>query len=98
MAPWSQAQQAPLGGLGESLEFPSDQEWKRVATLPRAPPGGQAREAPRFPFQEALRAGVINQQCLDPRTAPCSVPPLSWPCPLGLREMNTNFRYCAGNQ
>lgn len=69
------------------MEFPSDQEWKRVAALPRAPPGGQAREAPRFPFQEALRAGVINQQCLDPRTAPCSVPPLSWPCPLGLWEM-----------
>ena len=29
-------------------------EWKRVAALPRAPPGGQAWEVPRFPFQEAL--------------------------------------------
>lgn len=46
----------------------------------------------------SLRAGVINQQYLDPRTAPNSVPSPSWPCPLGLREMSAKFRHCVGNQ
>lgn len=47
--------QAPPGVWERVWNFPVISEWKRVAdALPRAPPGGQAREAPRFLFREAL--------------------------------------------
>ena len=102
----------PPGGLGDpqslisshvlpeepflpSLSLPSPVQCLCTPQSPTWRPGpGSAQVS--FPGG-SLRAGVINQQS-GPRTAPCSVPSLSWPCPLGLREMSTNFRYCAGNQ
>ena len=67
----------PLSAVWESLEFSSDQqEWKRVSALPRAPPGGQAWEAPGFLYRRLSEGGCDRPAGSGPQDSPQDSPQL----------------------